>query len=75
MEQNTYRLDRIVQDPGNRILCYLQAGPDRPFVREELMHISQDTQVPPDKWVNGSSHASFFISVVQIQKNFLTKEK
>ena len=48
MEQNTYRLDRIVQDPGNRILYYLQDGPDRPFVREELMHISEDTQVPPD---------------------------
>ena len=22
--KNTYRLDRIVQDPGNRVLCYLQ---------------------------------------------------
>ena len=27
--KNTYRLDRIVQDPGNRILHYLQDGPDR----------------------------------------------
>ena len=23
-------------------------GPDRAFVREELMHVSEDTQVPPD---------------------------
>ena len=30
--KNTYRLDRIVQDPGNRILHYLQDGPDRAFV-------------------------------------------
>ena len=35
--KNTYRLDRIVQEPG--------------IVQEELMHISEDTQVPPD-WVN-----------------------
>ena len=26
--KNTYRLDRIVQDPGNRVLYYLQDGPD-----------------------------------------------
>ena len=49
--KNTYRLDRIVQEPGNRVLYYLQDGPDRAFVREELMHISEDTQVPPD-WVS-----------------------
>ena len=49
--KNTYRLDLIVQDPGNRALYYLQDGPDRAFVREELMHISDDTQVPPD-WVS-----------------------
>ena len=48
--KNMYRLDRIVQDPGNRVLQYLQDGPDRAFQREELMHVSEDTQVPPD-WV------------------------
>ena len=49
--KNTYRLDRIVQDPGNRVLYYLQDGPDRVFVREELMYVSEDNQVPPD-WVS-----------------------
>ena len=49
--KDTYRLDRIIHDLGNRILYYLQDGPDRAFVREELMHISEDTQVPPD-WVS-----------------------
>ena len=49
--KNTYRLDRIVQDPGNCLLYYLQDGPDRAFVCEELMHVSEDTQVPPD-WVS-----------------------
>ena len=47
--KNTYRLDRIVQDPGNRVLYYLQDWTDRAFVREELMHISENTQVPPDQ--------------------------
>ena len=46
--RNTYRLDRIVKEPGNRVLHCLQDGPDRAFVREELMHISEGTQVPPD---------------------------
>ena len=46
--KNTYQLDRIVQDPGNRVLYYLHYGPDRAFVREKLMHVSEDTQVPPD---------------------------
>ena len=45
--KNTYRLDRIVKEPGNRVLYCLQDGPDRAFVREEFMHISEDTQVPP----------------------------
>ena len=49
--KNTNRLDRIVQEPGNRVLYYLQNGADRAFVREELMNISEDTQVPPD-WVS-----------------------
>ena len=29
--KNIYRLDRIVQNPGNRVLYYLQDGPDRAF--------------------------------------------
>ena len=29
--KNTYRLDRIVEEPGNCILYYLQDGPDRAF--------------------------------------------
>ena len=41
--KNMYRLDRIVQEPGNRVLYYLQDGPNRAFVWEELMHISEDT--------------------------------
>ena len=40
--KNTYRLDRIAQEPGNRVLYYFQDGPDRAIVCEELMHISED---------------------------------
>ena len=43
--KNTYRLDGIVQEPGNRVLYYLQDEPNRDFVREELMLVSEDTQV------------------------------
>ena len=31
--KNTYRLDRIDQEPGNRILYYLQGGPVRLYVK------------------------------------------
>ena len=47
--RNTYRLDQVIHEPGNSVLYYLQDGPDGAIVREELMHISEDTQVPPDK--------------------------
>ena len=49
--KNTYRLDRIVQEPGNLVLCYAEDGPNRACVREELMHISENTEVPLD-WVS-----------------------
>ena len=49
--KNRNRLDRIVQEPGNRVLYYLQDRPDRAFVCEELMHVFEDTQIPPD-WVS-----------------------
>ena len=43
--KNTYGIDRIAQEPGNHILYYLQGGSDTAFVREESMHIPEDTQV------------------------------
>ena len=49
--KNMHRLDQTVQDPDNRVLYCLQDGTDRAFVLEELMHVSEDTQVPPD-WVS-----------------------
>ena len=48
---NTFRLDRIVKNPGQRVLYYLAEGPQRAFVHEELMLIPEDTEVPPE-WVN-----------------------
>ena len=47
---NTFRLDRVVEDPGQRVLYYLAEGPQRAFVREQLMLISEGTELPPD-WV------------------------
>ena len=33
---------------GNRILYYLQGGPERAFVREELMQVPETTEKPLD---------------------------
>ena len=46
--ENVYRLDRIVQQLRNCVLYYLQDRPDRAFVHEELMHASENTEVPLD---------------------------
>ena len=45
--ENTYQLDRIVQEPGNRILYYLQGGPEKALVREELMQVPETTDNHP----------------------------
>ena len=51
---NTFRLDEIIQNKGERVLYYLRDGPKRSFVREELMLIPEETQLPPD-YVQGWS--------------------
>ena len=51
--KKTYRLREIVSDPGNRVIYFLQDGPERAFVKEELMLIPENTALPPDyvrKW-------------------------
>ena len=49
--KNIYRLDRVIEEPGNCVLYWLQDGPDRAFVYRELMHIPEDTKVPLE-WVS-----------------------
>ena len=49
--KHAYRLDQNVEEPGNRVLYYLQDAPDRVFVHEELMHVSEYSQIPPD-WLS-----------------------
>ena len=51
--KKTYRLREIVEDPGNHVMYYLKDGPERSFVKEELMLIPEGTELPPDyvqKW-------------------------
>ena len=43
-----HRLGRSVAKPGEPVLYYLQDGPPRGFVREELLVVPPDTQLPPD---------------------------
>ena len=46
--KGTYRLREIVEDSGNQVMYYLSNEPKRAFVSEELMLISEDTELPPD---------------------------
>ena len=46
--KRTYRSREVVEDAGNRVMCYLLDGPERAFVSEELMLIPEDTELPPD---------------------------
>ena len=43
-----YRLGRSMTKPGEPVLYYLQDGPPCGFVREELLLVPPDTQLPPD---------------------------
>ena len=46
----TYTIDENVKTPGDPILYYLSEGaPKRGFVRQELMIVPNDTQLPPDR--------------------------
>ena len=43
-----YRLGRLVTKPDEPVPYYLLDGPPRGFVREELLVVPPDTQLPPD---------------------------
>ena len=46
--KGTYRLREIIENPFNRMMYYLEDGPERAFVSEEFMLIPEDTELPPD---------------------------
>ena len=48
--RETYRISRIIETPGNRNMYYLENGPARTFVEEELMWVPENTELLPD-WV------------------------
>ena len=43
-----FRLGRSVTKPGEPVLYYLQDGTEKGFVKEELLVVPPDTQLPPD---------------------------
>ena len=43
-----YRLGRTMAKTGEPVVYYLDGGPQRGFVREELLVVPPDTQMPPD---------------------------
>ena len=44
-----HRLGRSVTKSGEPVLYYLEDGPERGFVREELLAVPADTQLPPER--------------------------
>ena len=42
-----YQINRSVTKPDEPVVYYLQDGPQRGFVREELLAVPPDTQLPP----------------------------
>ena len=48
MVKKTYQLSEVIEKRGNRVIYYLQDGPERAFVKEELMSVPEDTELPPD---------------------------
>ena len=57
--RKTFRLNRIIRNKGQRVLYYLAPsgaadgnawGPERVFIRKEMMNIPEDTQMAPE-WV------------------------
>ena len=55
--KDTYRLDQIVEEPGNRVMYYLKDGPERAFVCELMLDTRgyRTTSRVPEKLVNRSS--------------------
>ena len=51
--ERTYRLSEVLSSPGNQVMYYLADGLKKTFIKEELMLIPEDTELPPDfvqKW-------------------------
>ena len=46
-----YRLARVVAKSGAPVVYYLEDGPRRGFVREELLVVPSDTQQPPSRLI------------------------
>ena len=46
--RDTVTIDTATQFTGNRMIYYLHGGPKRAFVREELLKVPEDTELPPD---------------------------
>ena len=51
--KKTYRLSEVMSSPDNQVMYHLKDGPERVFIKEELMLICEDTELLLDyvqKW-------------------------
>ena len=42
-----FNIERFITKPKEPVLYYLRGGPKRSFVREELLDVPPDTELPP----------------------------
>jgi hypothetical protein len=52
----THEVRKAVQSSGAPAVYYLEDGPQRGFVREELMLVPDSTELPPDKILTRYKH-------------------
>ena len=57
--EKTYRLREIIEDMGNDVMYYLKDGPERAFVKEELMLIPEDTELLPIRFKYGNIYPNW----------------
>ena len=48
IEYSARRLNEVTSSPSNWVMYHLKDGPERVFVKEELMLIPEDTELLPD---------------------------
>ena len=52
-----YRFREVMEDSGNWVIYYLKDLPDKTFISEELIHIPEDTELPPNYVESGIYHS------------------
>ena len=61
--------------PGNQVMYYLVDGPEKAFIKVELMLIPEDTELPPDYIQNGDTSKMNFPTPEEFEQNKVLHDK